>query len=95
MSQLLVTGGLGFLGLQVARRFLRPNAGLWSPVDKCIKPISQITLFDQSMPADPASLPREVTNDSRVRVKTGDITEPGVVDELVDDADISLSLIHI
>mmetsp|Transcript_16014 Transcript_16014/g.48614 ORF Transcript_16014/g.48614 Transcript_16014/m.48614 type:complete len:305 (+) Transcript_16014:1-915(+) len=42
------------------------------------------------MPADPASLPREVTNDSRVRVKTGDITEPGVVDELVDDADISI-----
>jgi nucleoside-diphosphate-sugar epimerase len=90
MVQLLITGGLGFLGQQAARRFLRPNAALWSPVDLCFKPLSQLTLFDQSLPAEPQALAREIRHDPRVRVLTGDITEPGVTEELVDDPDISV-----
>jgi nucleoside-diphosphate-sugar epimerase len=90
MAQLLITGGLGFLGQQAARRFLRPNAVLWSPVDRCFKPLSQLTLFDRSLPAEHEALPHEITHDPRVRVLTGDITEPGVTEELVDDPDISV-----
>jgi len=88
--QCVITGGLGFLGQQVARRLLRPGAALWSPVDQCFKPIAQLTLFDRSLPPDISSLPREITHDDRVRVKTGDIKEPGVVEELIEDPDINV-----
>jgi len=88
MVNLLITGGLGFLGQQAARRFLRRGAALWSPVDRCLKPLSQLTLFDAG--GIPDDLPAEITQDERVQVKIGDITAEGVPAELVDEPDMAV-----
>ena len=87
---LLITGGLGFLGLQTARQFLR-RGRVWSPRFKASIPIEQITLFDRHLPEH--DLPEDITSDSRVRIMTGDLTEEGVANEIVDDD--SLAVVHL
>ena len=120
---LLVTGGLGFLGLQVARQFLK-RGKVWSPRAGCAVALERITLFDVpgalhptdeagGVPAESAQAPHAplqgfrlvrtlshvslmrlaVAADDRVAVRTGDLTEEGVADELVDDD--SLAVVHL
>ncbi len=78
---LLITGGLGFLGQQIAKRFLRAG-GVWSAAHSQVVPLRQLVLFDVGFPDAP--LAREITSDSRVQVKTGDLTDEGVPAELID-----------
>jgi len=85
--QLLITGGVGFLGRQAARHFLRRGVA-WNPEYRALTPIKQLTLFDIALSGDP--LPDEITSDPRVRVKTGDLTIEGVAKELIDRPDTSV-----
>ena len=58
MVHLVITGGLGFLGVQAARRFLRVGR-VWSPVLRAKVAISQLTLFDH-LPMPDDHLPEEL-----------------------------------
>mmetsp|Transcript_2279 Transcript_2279/g.6406 ORF Transcript_2279/g.6406 Transcript_2279/m.6406 type:complete len:343 (-) Transcript_2279:109-1137(-) len=90
---LLVTGGLGFLGLQTAKQMLKRGV-VWSPLFKQPIELKKLTLFD--VPAalsSAASVPEEFRHDSRVRIVTGDLAEPGIAAELIDDDD--LSVVHL
>ena len=82
---LLITGGLGFLGQQIARHMLRVGS-VWSSKFEQAVPLQQLTLFDatfrQSMEA--------LTSDERLRVKTGDLTEEGIPEELIDSDDVAV-----
>ena len=93
---LLVTGGLGFLGKQVARHYLKRGT-VWAPKFGKAVPLEQLTLFDVPGILDPSDdaggLPPDLAADNRVRIMTGDLTEEGVADEIVDDD--SLSVIHL
>ena len=87
---LLITGGLGFLGQQAARHFLR--CGVWSPALRTVVPLRTLTLFDVGLPP-PGTLREEITSDDRVRVVTGDLSDKGVPAELIDEED--MSVIHL
>ena len=93
---LLVTGGLGFLGLQVARHYLRRGT-VFAPKYGVARPLERLTLFDvpASLDADDSAggLPADIAGDDRVRIMTGDLTEPRVSDEVVDDD--SLCVVHL
>ena len=84
MVHLVITGGLGFLGVQAARRFLRSGLA-WSPSMRCAAPIVRLTLFD-AMPVPEDHLPEELKADPRLQVASGDITMPGVAAEVLDGA---------
>ena len=95
MTRLLITGGLGFLGLEAAKNFLRRGLS-WSPTMGCPRELTRITLFDYDFPDAP--LPEEVTSDERVQVQTGDFSDPAIAAELVHDEDHEpgdLSIIHL
>ena len=88
---LLITGGLGFLGLQTAKHFLR-RGEVWSPLFKRVVPLKQLTLFD--VPAALSEdIPAELREDNRLRIMTGDLTVQGVADEIIDNDD--LSVVHL
>jgi nucleoside-diphosphate-sugar epimerase len=87
---LLITGGLGFLGVQVARHYIRRGT-VWAPRWGRAVPLEQLTLFDVGLPA--GELPEDLTSDSRVRIMAADLTEDGVAEEIVDDD--SLSVVHL
>ena len=87
---LLITGGLGFLGLQTARQFLR-RGKVWSPRYNNKVALEQVTLFDVNLPMH--ELPNDIVSDDRVRIMTGDLTVEGVASEIVDDE--SLSVVHL
>jgi nucleoside-diphosphate-sugar epimerase len=91
---LLITGGLGFLGLQTASALLRRGV-VWSPLFKQPVSIKKITLFDipAAISAGAASVPKELREDPRVAIKTGDLGEEGIAAELIDDDD--LSIVHL
>lgn len=95
---LLITGGLGFLGQQVARHFLKRGA-VWAPKVGRVIPLERLTLFDVpgslvDVEVDAAGgVPADIAADERVRVMTGDLTEAGVAAEIVDDD--SLSVVHL
>ena len=77
MVQLIITGGLGFLGQQAARHFLRRGA-VWNPAFGTKTPLTQLTLFDQGFPNEP--LPEEITDDEHLSemaatMKVGDRCE--------------------
>jgi len=91
MPELLITGGMGFLGIQAARRFLK-NGMMWSPLFRCARPFTHLTLYDRHFPDAP--LPDDVMHDPRVRIKTGDITLEGVPAELVGQEN-ELAVIHL
>jgi len=86
MVKVVITGGLGFLGMEVAKRLLARGSA-WSPVARKLAPITQIALFD----AAPASLmPTEVAADPRVRLVPGSVSEPGWAAELVNTPDVGV-----
>ena len=45
MTEVIVTGGLGFLGLQFAKRILRGGVA-WSPLTKQASKLETLTLVD-------------------------------------------------
>ena len=85
MTEVIVTGGLGFLGLQFAKRILRGGVA-WSPLTKQASKLETLTLVDLRFPEAP--LPEEVTSDPRVRVRTGDLAAPGIATELIESPDV-------
>jgi nucleoside-diphosphate-sugar epimerase len=81
--KVLITGGLGFVGLQLARALLAK--GTLHGVSGGQEPIDTITLFDQALPeTQPAGL------DHRVSITAGDIGDRDTVFGLVDRDDISV-----
>ena len=54
-------------------------------------PLTQLTLFDKEFPEGP--LPEDIIEDERVRIVTGDLTIPGIANEIVDRPD--MSVIHL
>ena len=87
MTEVIVTGGLGFLGLQFAKRILRGGVA-WSPLTKQASKLETLTLVDLRFPEAP--LPEEVTSDPRVRVRTGDLAAPGIATELIESPDVAV-----
>eukprot|EP00304_Pavlova_gyrans_P010492 CAMPEP_0206054084 /NCGR_PEP_ID=MMETSP1466-20131121/37223_1 /ASSEMBLY_ACC=CAM_ASM_001126 /TAXON_ID=44452 /ORGANISM="Pavlova gyrans, Strain CCMP608" /LENGTH=75 /DNA_ID=CAMNT_0053429277 /DNA_START=9 /DNA_END=233 /DNA_ORIENTATION=- len=73
MVKVVVTGGMGFLGMEVVKRLLRRGTA-FSPVSKTVKDITNVTIFD-SAPASAA--PAGVQSDARVRFVQGSVTKPG------------------
>src|SRR5688572_13655777 len=67
--RVLITGGAGFIGKKLAVRLLERGELRGSPIER-------LTLFDvgepEGLPADP-----------RLELRTGDITRPGVVFDLL------------
>lgn len=91
---LLITGGLGFLGLQTASALLKRGV-VWSPLFKQPVPLKKLTLFDvpAALGGGSAAVPEEMRHDDRVRIITGDLAEEGIAAEIVDDDD--LSVVHL
>ena len=87
MTEVIVTGGLGFLGLQFAKRILRGGVA-WSPLTKQASKLETLTLVDLRFPEAP--LPEEVTSDPRVRVRTGDLAAHGFATELIESPDVAV-----
>jgi nucleoside-diphosphate-sugar epimerase len=86
MVKVVITGGLGFLGMEVAKRLLAKGS-VWSPVLKRIAPISNLTLFD-SAPA--SAMPRDVASDARVSHVQGSVSDEGWARALVDTPDLGV-----
>lgn len=84
--KVVVTGGLGFLGMEVCKRLLRRGTA-FSPVAKAARDITELTIFD-SAPAE--LMPAEVAADSRVKLVGGAVSESGWVSKLVDTEDIAV-----
>ena len=95
MVHLVITGGYGFLGVQAARRFLRAGV-CWSRLAGAPVPIQKLTLFDR-IPLPDNHLPEELTYDHRLKVLSGDLAAPGIVDEVLDLAacDGDVAVIHL
>ena len=81
--KVLITGGTGFLGLMLARRLLS-RGELTGPSGKP-EAIDSVVLLDAVAPAS-----RPDGLDSRVEIRSGDISETGLVTSLVDRRDISV-----
>jgi len=81
--KVVITGGLGFVGLNLARALLK--RGSLTGISGQPEPIDAITLFDMAAPAErPAGL------DDRVSIVTGDISDRATVFGLIDRDDISV-----
>ena len=95
MVHVVITGGLGFLGVQAARRFLR-SGQCWSRLADATRPIQKLTLFDR-IPLPEDHLPPELTYDHRLKVLSGDLADPGIVDEVLDltACDGDVAVIHL
>ena len=92
MVHLVITGGYGFLGVQAARRFLRAGV-CWSRLAGAPMPIQKLTLFDR-IPLPDDHLPEELTYDPRLKILSGNLADPGIVDEVLDltacDGDVAV-----
>ncbi|KAG8457491.1 hypothetical protein KFE25_004127 [Diacronema lutheri] len=84
--KIVVTGGRGFLGIEVVKRLLARGTA-WSPVAKAMVPIAQVAVFDAA-PAD--ALPAALAADARVANVVGSATEPGWAARLVDTPDVGV-----
>jgi len=81
--KVVITGGLGFVGLNLARALL--ERGTLTGISGEPEPIDALTLFDVAPPEErPAGL------DDRVTIVTGDISDRATVTGLVDRDDISV-----
>ena len=81
--KIVITGGLGFIGLNLARAIIK-RGSLTGPSGKQ-EEVDSILLFDQSVPD---SLPEGL--DERVTMQAGDISDRDTVFGLVDRDDISI-----
>lgn len=83
---MVVTGGRGFLGLEVVKRLLARGTA-WSPVARAPAPIARVTVFD-SAPA--AAMPAELAADARVSNVVGSVGEPGWASRLINTPDVGV-----
>lgn len=81
--KVVITGGAGFLGLQLARALTR--RGTLTGPSGGQEPIERIVLFDHAVPEQ---LPTGL--DERSVLVGGDVAEPGVVARLVDSRDVGV-----
>jgi D-erythronate 2-dehydrogenase len=81
--KVLITGGIGFIGLNLARALL--ERGTLTGISGDPEPIDAITLFDMAAPEH-----RLDGLDDRVSIVTGDISDRATVTGLVDRDDISV-----
>lgn len=81
--KVVITGGTGFIGLNLARELIRKNA-LAGPSGSAT-PVDDIVLFDQVTPET-----RPDGLDDRVSIEAGDISDRATVNGLIDRDDISV-----
>ena len=81
--KVIITGGLGFLGLRLGRRLL--ELGELTSADGAPAPIESLVLADRSLPAT-----RAEWMDSRVELVACDVTDGDLLRELVDREDLSV-----
>lgn len=81
--KVVITGGLGFLGLNLARALLMRGTLVGTRGEP--ERIDEITLFDTATPDD-----RSAGLDGQVSIVTGDISDRATVTDLVDRDDISV-----
>ncbi len=81
--KVVITGGAGFVGLNLARRLL--ERGTLTGISGAQEPIDEMVLFDVTVPEErPAGL------DDRVKLVAGDIADRDTVAGLIDRDDISV-----
>ncbi len=82
--KVLITGGTGFIGSQLAKRVLALGQ-LTNSAGK-LEPVDEMVLFDVALPAKP--IPG--LDDKRITIKAGDIADQKTIAGLVDRPDISV-----
>ncbi len=81
--KVVITGGTGFIGQRLAQALLQ-RGGLTAPSGSQ-EPIDELLLFDVTEPPE-----RPAWADARVKIVSGDISDPAQVAALVDRDDISV-----
>ena len=81
--KVVITGGTGFIGQRLAQALLE-KGGLTAPSGSQ-EPIDELLLFDVAAPSQ-----RPAWADERVKIRSGDISDPAQVRALVDRDDISV-----
>lgn len=76
---ILITGGTGFIGKQIAQKIL--DLGQFEFEGQVAKEIQKIILFD-------AFVGEDVPQDPRIQVITGDITDRNLVSQITQDVDV-------
>lgn len=76
---ILITGGTGFIGKQIAQKIL--DLGQFEFEGQVAKEIKKVILFD-------AFVGEDVPQDSRIQVITGDITDRNLVSQITQDVDV-------
>jgi len=82
--KVLITGGTGFIGSQLAKRILALGSLTGTSGKK--EPVDEILLFDVVLPAKP--IPG--LDDKRIKIQAGDISDKKTISGLIDRADISV-----
>lgn len=77
--KILITGGTGFIGKQIAKEILK--TGHLALDEKQGQPVDKIILFD-------AFSGEDVPDDTRIEVITGDITDSNTVEKITKDVDV-------
>ena len=77
--RILITGGTGFIGKQLAQRLLDMNSLTFE--GQAPRTIERIVLFD-------AFAGEDVPSDPRIELVTGDIADPDVIARVTDGVDL-------